>query len=536
MTEAPKPRTLRDYARFLRRNWWVVAATVVVAVGVAVALTVTQPKKYSASTQVYFPDPLSNAGIVGEQASGTAPATLAADGVARLTSTSTLAKVKKALKTPLSISQLKSDLSSTTDPNSFVVTVTATASTPSLAADLANTATSETKAQANAAASRQFAQMARTFKTQINGLSSSQRKDQAIVSALYDNYSRAASLARGGTVAAQIQSGASVPSSPSSPKPVTDAFVAAIAGLVLGLIIAGMREAFDRRLRGPKEIEADLRLPILGQIREEALGRSPGFANDKPRVNEFDLEAFRILRTNLEFLAGDKPITTIAVTSALPEEGKTTVASSLAFTLAVAGRRTLLVECDLRRPTLAKRLGIAPAPGLTDFLVGSSQPQDVVRPFRVGFRGDLGNGNSASGGMGPPGGLACITAGSRTERPTELFASDAFNQFLAEVAEAYDTVILDTAPMLPVADTLQILPDVDAVLVCLRASRTTREQAIAARTALSRLPERPGGVVLTGARDRHDYSSYYPYAYSYGYSDDGWEREGSGPTAEHANA
>jgi Mrp family chromosome partitioning ATPase len=362
--------------------------------------------------------------------------------------------------------------------------------------------------------------VAKNFKVQIHDLTSSQRNNPAIVSSLYDNYSRANALSKGGAVAAQIQSSASVPSSPSSPKPVLVAVVAGIAGLLLGLIIAALREAFDRRLRGPKQIEADLGLPIVGHVREDALGSSPGSTNGKPPITELDLEAFRILRTNLEFMTPGKSIKTIAVTSALPEEGKTTVATSLAFALAVAGRRTLLVECDLRRPMLSQRLGVARSPGLTDFLAGTAQPQDVVRALRVGLRRNGGNGANAADGVNTGGGLACISAGTRTERPTELFGSEEFRQFVAEVRDVYDTVIFDTAPLLPVADTLQMLPAMDAVLVCLRASRTTRDQAIAARSALGRLPERPAGVVLTGARDRHDYSGYYPYAYSYSYRED----------------
>lgn len=525
MNDAPKPRTLRDHARFLRRHVWLIVATVVIVAGVAVALSVTQSKRYTASAKLYFPDPLAQAGIVGEQASNTPPAELAAQGVARLTSAATLRGVQRSLRTSLSTTQIQSDISSATDPNTYVVTVTVTAPKATLAAGLANEVVRQTALQSDAAASQQFGQVARNFLAQIRTLSPAQRANQAIVSALYDNYSRAAALSRGGGVAAQIQSTASVPTSPSSPKPLTDGVLGVVLGLILGVIIAGVREAFDRRLRGVRAIESDLKLPIVGQIREDALGKSLGSANGNPRVDDLDLEAFRILRTNVEFLSADRPMRTIAVTSALPEEGKTTVASSLAFTWALAGRLTLLVECDLRRPTLSERLGIPRSPGLTDFLAGAANPKDVVRGVAVGLghNGADGHGAAAANGTAAdpagrrgPGALACITAGQRTERPTELFASEAFRHFLTEVSTVYDAVVLDTAPLLPVADTLQLLPKVDAVLVCLRASRTTRDQAIAARTALGRLPERPTGVVLTGARDRDDYNGYYSYTYHYG--------------------
>ena len=189
----------------------------------------------------------------------------------------------------------------------------------------------------------------------------------------------------------------------------------------------------------------------------------------------------------------------------MAEEGKSTVAACLAVANAQAGRRTLLVECDLRRPVLASRFGIKTSPGLTDYLTGNAEPHEILQPI-AGFRPTNGNGN----------GKACPHeslqprlhhVGTYVPRPAELLASDRFRTFLDEVSQVYDSVILDTAPLLPVADTLSIIPDVATLLVCVRLEHTTRDQARAAHSALSRLPERPVGLVLTDVRENED--GYY---------------------------
>jgi len=264
---------------------------------------------------------------------------------------------------------------------------------------------------------------------------------------------------------------------------------------------------------------------MLGSVRNEAMGFAGPIGNGRGLMSDADLESFRILRTNLEFLDVDHPLKSVVVTSAFPEEGKSTVAASLAFASVAAGKRTLLVECDLRRPVLAGRLGIEPAPGLADYLLGRAGPQEVLQ--RVEIPAPSPNGNGASDGEGsdadqavavPDGGdrtLVCITAGATQPHSAELLGSKRFRDFLAAVTAAYDAVILDATPLLAVVDALEVLPHADGVVVCVRAARTTRDQVRAARSALEHLPERPMGLVVTGIRsgDEGDYGYYHSYAY-----------------------
>lgn len=311
---------------------------------------------------------------------------------------------------------------------------------------------------------------------------------------------------------------ATVNPNPVAPQPIRNTVLGLILGLTFALIAAFARDSLDRRFKSSREISEELKMPLLGFVPDEVMGRTV-VANGRKALDAAELEGFRILRTNVEFLDVDNPPKLVLVTSALPEEGKSTVSTALACTYASAGRRTMLVECDLRRPTLASRLGLQPRPGLTDYLLRAAKPPEVMQNLQIELpKLQVNGGGAPAPEADKPLPLVVVTAGSPTPQPAELLRSQRAKGFFEQVTGVYDVVIVDTSPLLSVADALELLPAADAVIVCVRASKTTRDQARAARAALDHFPDRPRGVVVTGIRkgDLADSYGYYSYGYAYG--------------------
>jgi receptor protein-tyrosine kinase len=293
---------------------------------------------------------------------------------------------------------------------------------------------------------------------------------------------------------------------------------------MVGLLVVYVLDAIDQRLSSTGEVERQFGYEVVGRVREAALGHSPNAQELDRVVDPVDWEQFRILQRNLEFLGSNGAGSNggprmIAVTSAIPEEGKTTVACFVAFATAASGKRTLLIECDLRRPVLAERLGIREAPGLTDFVSGKAAPEDLLQV--VAFRDVMvrnGTGIKQSEAIDAPGSdafmhtLVCVTAGSSTDHPVEVLGSRAMRQMLDEVRQAYDVVILDTPPLLVVVDALEVIEKAEAIVVCGRSAKLTRAQARAGKDALNHLSERPIALVVTGLKPGRDSGyGYYDY-------------------------
>jgi len=513
--------TLADYLRILRERRWSIALVAAVCAVAALGLSLAQKPSYDATASLAVNDPNQDLSVLGSSlVSSETPLQLASVHAPQVTRTAVLLRVRAELHRrhhrDMSLAALKQAVTVGIDPNSFLVTIDAHAAKAARAAAIAN-AFARADATLTTAAARQ------AYGAQAAGLAHKLARlpaaTQPSTKAIYtDKLSALQSLSSIATPV-QVSAPATVPSSPTSPKTARNTVAALLFGLLLGIALAYGREALDRRLRRPADVEQQFDHPVVGHIRTDALGRAgaaPGHrSNGAGALDEVDAESFRILRHNVRHLAPGDDGRILLVTSAMAEEGKSTVAASLAAANAQAGMRTMLIECDLRRPVLAQRLGVKAKPGLSDYLTGRVAVQEVLQMVAPGAKSTNGNhaetnGNHAEPAPAADASLVCITAGTTPSGPADLLSSARFSSLLAEVAEAYDSVILDCPPLLSVADTLEIAAHASAMLVCVRLRQTTREQARAARAALERLPACPVGLVLTAVPETGDeYVGYF---------------------------
>lgn len=507
LKQQPSYSSLRDYLRVIRQQWLVIVLVPLVFVGAALAISLRQEKRYRSETSLIFQDPSSDldpigAGLVARQT----PDERAAVGAELVTRGDIARAVLKRVQSLAGVS-----VSARPEARTNFVVITVDAPSPQRAATVAAAFADETR------------RVLRTeFRRDLRRQIASTRPAAKRIRSLPDAQAQALQLQQDGRLRALEQLGEpakiarppTVSASAVSPKPVRNALLALIAGLTIGLIVAFTRAALDRRLRTSRDLASAVSLPLLARLRAESMGRfDVGKVGERHEPTTLGLESARILRTNLDFLDVDRKVSTVLVTSAVADEGKSTVAMALAVANALAGRRTLLVECDLRRPVLAGRLGLRAQPGLTDFVAGHAGSPDVLQDVELPRTSDNGAAPSDQGGS-----LTCITAGSSAPQPAELLASRSFADYLAVLARAYDVTILDSGPLLPVVDTLELVPFADRLVLCVRARRTRGDELRSASDAIERLPHPPTGLVVTdvGGGDELDLGYYSPYGTAQG--------------------
>jgi capsular exopolysaccharide synthesis family protein len=513
----------------IRRRALVILLCFALCGGAAYALSKNQTKRYTATASLVF-----NNNQLSQQVAGLQPVSSGSNQQAQQTTNLKLVqlgdmatKTASQLGRGLSKEQVNADLSVSAQGESNIVDVAATATSPTLAADIANTYTSVfVKEQQNSNHSY-YASALTLVNKQIAALSSKERAGTAGLT-LQDRAQSLGVLAELKNGSVQIAQTATVPTAPSSPTISKNTVLGGVFGLLLGLGLAFLLEHFDRRIREPRDLEAIYGLPLLGVVPEStALSRSAkGKKNAGAPLPASEAEAFHLIRAHLRYFNVDKELRTLMVASAAPGDGKTTVARHLAAAAARMGSRVLLLEADLRRPTIAVQLDVASGPGVADVLIGAVSLNEATQTVDLGLPGADGRGARS---------FDVLVAGSSLPpNPGELIESHAMESLLQQAKTRYDLIVIDTPPLTAVSDAFPLLGKVDGVIIVGRVGRNRRDVAQRLHETLTGAGAPLLGVVANGFKSGR-LGGYGGYGYSYDYAAGGSKASTSADGAASAN-
>ncbi|GAB3793893.1 tyrosine-protein kinase domain-containing protein [Nocardioides ungokensis] len=448
---------LKDYWRTLRRRWKVVVLCVAATLAVASVITWQTTPLYSSSTRIFV---------------STSPSDSTQAYQGNLFATQRIASYASLVKDRPLAQRVADDLGGTIDPDTLRDEVTATVDPDTVILQI-------TATDADAVTARDIAQSyAQQLKILVGTLETPNGKKAPLVKA-------------------SIVDNAQVADVPVSPQPVRNLGLAFVLGLLLGVGLAVLRELMDTSVSTAEDIAEVTTVPILGHIGVDASAAKKSPAEVLSDVTPW-AEAFRVLRTNMQYVEVDQDQRVFVVSSSLPGEGKSTTAVNLAITLALAKQRVVLVECDLRRPLIAQRLNLDDGVGTTSVLIGKVQLNDALQPYDET-------------------GLQVLTSGPIPPNPSELLQSHAMEKLLGELRDQFDIVILDAPPLLPVTDAALLAAQADGALVVVRHGKTTRDQLKHAIERIEAVDAKPIGVVINLAPSRRTGRSYgYGYGYGYG--------------------
>ncbi|MGP0048044.1 MAG: polysaccharide biosynthesis tyrosine autokinase [Solirubrobacteraceae bacterium] len=307
----------------------------------------------------------------------------------------------------------------------------------------------------------------------------------------------------------QLVTAASPPTAPSSPRVTRDVAIGLALGLLLGILLALLLERQDRTLNDVDSIEEAFELSLLGTVptsRSYARGLASVRNGGRP-LGPSEAEAFRMLRAYLRYFNVDRELRSLLITSAASGDGKTTVACHLAETAAKMGSSVLLLEADLRRPSIAKLFGLGEVAGLSEVLIATADfDHAVVRVFDSADETSSSNGAAGRGGS-----LDVLTAGMIPPNPARLLESDTMQHVLATATSRYELVIIDTPPLTAVADAIPLITKVDAAVIVARVGKTTRDEASRLRSDLATMNAPILGVVANAASSAGQYGKHYEY-------------------------
>lgn len=510
-TASPARSTLDAYLRTLRRNWWVVATTTLIAVIAAAVYTQTATPKYAATTKIVIGQGRAlfsvNASGAFQPFTQTMTDLLQSDVVAR----ETIAREHLRL-TP---QQLLGKLSITSNPDTSVLVVSYTDTDATRAKRILGTLSNvfvtlvdKQQGQAQAAVGATTAAPAATTTTD------SSNQSEPVSATVFDP-----AHTNPGKV---------------SPHTKITLVLALILGLIVGTLLAFLRDVLSGRIRSEDEAAESFGGRVLAPLPPGVLGTKPSqVAFLPPTLSAQVAESVQLMAAALRFGATDGQSRVIVITSARPEDGKSTVAAHLSSALARTGSWVVAVEADLHRPTLHRLLDVPqPAVGLTDVLAGDvplgralvevaagdethslvavgTQPTDGNHPGAAGHGGH-GHNHEGDGPHGPQ--LDLLAAGTKHPNPAELLSLGATGELLTNLRGLSDYVVVDTPPVLLSGDAFPLLQLADHVVVVCREGQTTREEGFAVQQRFASLGVKNYSVVMTNSSEAQRRTYGYTYA------------------------
>jgi len=514
---------LRRYIAVLKtRRWWIIVTAVLVT-AVALGISSRQTPLYRASTSVlvkenpsleYFPNPENEAAVVAS-----AP-------VADL--------VIRELDLDMRASDLLANLSTNrSSETADIISVEYVSEDPELARDIANTFAENYQEFRIREATEQLESTREAIQSRIDRVETELEDINREIQAAGNDADEVASLetrrvtvsARLGVLlqdlddlqanalvrqsVAEILAPAVTPTAPFKPNHAVNALLGVLIGALLGVGLAFVRERFDDRFRGRPDVERALQAPVLATV--PRYGPQRGDAYSLPAIDDprgAASEAYRNLRTGLQFISSQRGISTILISSPSAHEGKTSTTANLGIAMSQAGRRTVIVSGDLRRPQVESAFGAQSETGLSSWLLGDTHDigQALLQHPQIP-------------------GLYLLPSGPIPSNPAELLTSPRLGELFALLESMVDTVLVDSPPILPVADAVILASHVESVVLVLDASKTARSAAVHAKELIERVGASLLGCVLNAFDPSTTPYYYEPYYYSQYYGEPTEERE-----------
>jgi capsular exopolysaccharide synthesis family protein len=491
-----------------RRGLWILLCCILAAVA-AFGLSKHQAKKYTATASLAF-----KSDQLAQQIAGLSTNFLSVqseqDSDVRLVQVGDMAaRTASRLRHGLTQQKVDESLSiaqqgeTNTLGESSIVDVSASLASPALAAQIANTYAEQFVAEQQASNHRYFTSALADVNRQLAELPPKQRLTAAGV-ALQNRAQELTLLSDLQYGGVQLAQRATVPTAPSSPKTSRNTLIGAVLGLLVGLGLALLLERLDRRIREPQELEAIYESPLLGIVPESpSLARSTRDTQSAgPTPSPVEMEAFNLIVAHLRSFNADREIRAVLITSPAPGDGVTTISLHMAEAAAITGARTLLLELDLRAPTLTHHVRIKSRPGLGDVLTNSASLEDAIQTVKL----------RATADDGPKVPTFDILASGATQLPYpgELTKDRTMQTALERMISIYDLVIIDAPSLIAVSDAFPALRKVDGVIVVGQIGHDRRDIAEQLKQVLNRSSVPLLGVVA----NRSTAGGPHPYPHS----------------------